>query len=160
MQVKVLVPLDGSPGSQRAVDYCARVFAPHPGAEIRMLHILAGLPPAMWDDGHILNERERENRQRLIENWKGEQEQKWTEIFAAARQKLSDAGMVAEQVSTLFVTKYFDVADDILKEAAKGAYDTIVLGRRGLTGAKKVLLGSISRKVLENASNAAIIIVD
>ncbi len=35
--------------------------------------------------------------------------------------------MVAEQVSTLFVTKYFDVADDILKEAAKGAYDTIVL---------------------------------
>jgi nucleotide-binding universal stress UspA family protein len=160
MKVKVLLPLDNSSGSQRAVDYCARAFAPHPRAEIRLLHILAGLPPAMWDDGHILTERERENRQRLIENWRGEQEQKWTGIFAGARQQLIDAGMAEGLVSTTFITKYFDVADDILKEAARGAYDTIVLGRRGLTGAKKVLLGSVSRKVLENAKNCTVVIVD
>jgi nucleotide-binding universal stress UspA family protein len=58
-----------------------------------------------------------------------------------------------------FKPKYFDVAEDILEEAQTGAYDTVVLGRRGLGLARSLLLGSITRKVVDNANGCAVTIV-
>ncbi|MEJ2069678.1 MAG: universal stress protein [Syntrophobacterales bacterium] len=67
MAVKLLIGLDKSAGAWRAVEYVAKSYAQTPGVEVTLLHILGGLPPAFWDDGHILSEKERENRQRLID---------------------------------------------------------------------------------------------
>lgn len=160
MPVKLLIPMDGSEGSRRAVEYVANTFGHLSGVEVRLLHILAGTPPSFWDDGHILKKEERQARQRLIANWQNEQEIKWKGIFAEAREMLIQAGIEPEAISSKFKPKYFEVAEDILKEAAAGGYSTIVIGRRGLTGAKKVLLGSVSSKVAHRAKGIAVTIVD
>ena len=47
-----------------------------------------------------------------------------------------------------------------MKEAQRGKYDTIVIGRRGLTGIKKFMFGSVSNKVVKYADLAAVIVVD
>lgn len=160
MPVKLLLPMDGSEGSARAVEYVADTFGRTPEVEVKLLHILPGLPPAFWDDGHVLDPKERQARERRINDWQREQEKKWVGIFAEARDKLVQAGIAAEKISSEFKPKYFDVAEDILKEAAAGRYSTIVIGRRGLTGAKKILLGSVSSKVVHDAKGIAVLVVD
>lgn len=57
-----------------------------------------------------------------------------------------------------FKPKYFDVADDIIKEAQAGGYDTVVIGRWGLGKGKVLLLGSVTRKVVDGAKGCAVTI--
>ena len=52
-----------------AVVYVARTFDHAPDVLIALLHILPRLPGAFWDDGHLLEEEEHENRRRLTNNW-------------------------------------------------------------------------------------------
>lgn len=49
-------------------------------------------------------------------------------------------------------------SDEIIKEAEEGNYDLIILGSRGLTGVKKMLLGTVSGKVANNSKQSVLII--
>lgn len=159
MAHKVLVALDSSEGAWRAVEYVARTFGHTPDMEVTLLNILAGLPPAFWDDGHVLQEKERESRQRLVASWQKEQEKQWEELVRKAMRVLVEAGIPEGAVAHKFKPKYFDVADDLLDEATNGRFQTIVMGRRGLGKAKALLLGSVTMKVVQNAKGCAVTIV-
>ncbi len=159
MAHKVLIALDSSEGAWRAVEYVAQAWAQAPGVYVTLLHILSGLPPAFWDDGHVLNDRERESRQRLVANWQQEQEKQWQDLVKKAYDRLTQAGIAKDAVVNKFKPKYYDVAEDILKEAADGKFDAIVMGRRGLGMAKSVLLGSVTQKVVQTARDCAVTIV-
>lgn len=160
MAHKVLIALDSSAGAWRAVEYVAEAFGHAPGVQVMLLHVLSGLPPAFWDDGHILEEKEKESRQRLVAGWQNEQEKKWQGLVKKAHDRLTKAGVSQDAVVNKFKPKYFDVAEDILSEAEAANFDTIVMGRRGLGTAKTLLLGSITNKVVQNAKGLAVIIVE
>lgn len=157
---KILIALDSSSGAWRAVEYVAKTFGKTPGVQVTLLHVLSALPPAFWDDGHILQEKEREARQRLVAGWEKEQEKIWQGLVSKAHQHLTAAGMAQEAVADKFKPKDFDVAEDIIDEARTAGYDTVVMGRRGLGTAKSLLLGSVSRKVVDGAKGFAVIIVE
>ncbi len=159
MAHKVLIALDSSAGAWRAVEYVAEAFGHAPGVQVMLLHVLSGLPPAFWDDGHILEAKEKESRQRLVAGWQKDQEKQWQGLVEKARDLLTKAGMSQDAVVNKFKPKYFDVAEDILGEAAEGKFNTIVMGRRGLGAAKALLLGSVTNKVVQNAKGRAVAIV-
>jgi len=156
---KLLIALDSSEGAWRAVEYVAKTFSRTPGVKVTLLHILSGLPPAFWDDGHVLKDKEREARQRLVASWQQDQEKKWQDLVQQAHQHLTAAGLPQEAVANKFKPKYYDVAEDIINEAQTAGYDTIVMGRRGLGMAKALLLGSVTRKVVDGAKGCAVTIV-
>jgi nucleotide-binding universal stress UspA family protein len=156
---KLLIALDSSEGAWRAVEYVAKTFGKTTGVQVTLLHILAGLPPAFWDDGHVLQDHEREARKSLVASWQQEQEKNWQDLVGKAHQHLAKAGMAKGAVANKFKPKYFDVADDIIDEAQAGGYDTVVMGRRGLGMAKSLLLGSVTRKVVDSVKNSAVTIV-
>ncbi len=156
---KLLIALDSSKGAWRAVEYVAETFGKTPGVQVTLLHILSGLPPAYWDDGHVLQEKEREARKRLVASWQQEQEKLWQDLVGKAHQRLTAAGLAKGALTNKFKPKYYDVSDDILDEVKTGAFDTIVMGRRGLGKAKALLLGSVTRKVVDNAKGCAVVIV-
>jgi len=156
---KLLIALDSSKGAWGAVEYVAKTFGNTPGVQVTLFHVLSGLPPAFWDDGHILEEKERDSRKRLVAAWQQDQEKQWRNLVRKANQHLGAAGLAPKAVHHKFKPKYFDVAEDILEEAQAGAYDTVVMGRRGLGLAKSLLLGSITRKVVDNANGCAVVIV-
>ena len=156
---KLLIALDSSEGAWRAVEYVAETFGKTPGVQVTLLHILSGLPPAYWDDGHVLQEKEREARNRLVARWQQEQEKLWQDLVNKALQRLTAAGLAKGALTNKFKPKYYDVSDDILDEAKTGGFDTIVMGRRGLGKAKALLLGSVTRKVVDNAKGCAVAIV-
>jgi len=158
MAHKVIIALDSSEGAWRAVEYVAEAFGQTPGVQVTLLHVLSGLPPAFWDDGHILKEKEKESRQRLVAGWQKEQEKKWQDLVKKAHGRLTTAGVPKDAVVNKFKPKYYDVAEDILGEAEAGSFDTIVMGRRGLGMAKALLLGSVTQKVVQNAKGRAVTI--
>ena len=160
MAHKVLIALDSSEGAWSAVEYVAEAFGQTPGVQVTLLHVLSGLPPAFWDDGHILEEKEKESRQRLVAGWQKEQEKKWQGLVKKAHDRLTKAGVSKDAVLNRFKPKDYDVAEDILSEAKAGSFDTLVMGRRGLSMAKTLLLGSVTHKVVQNAKGCAVIIVE
>ena len=160
MAHKVVIALDSSEGAWSAVEYVAEAFGQTPGVQVTLLHVLSGLPPAFWDDGHILEEKEKESRQRLVAGWQKEQEKKWQGLVKKAHDRLTKAGVPKDAVVNKFKPKDYDVAEDILNEAKAGNFDTIVMGRRGLSMAKTLLLGSVTHKVVQNAKGCAVIIVE
>ncbi|KPK23909.1 MAG: hypothetical protein AMK69_17090 [Nitrospira bacterium SG8_3] len=76
-----------------------------------------------------------------------------------AREMLFEAGLTEEQVTTRVVDGSRSPADDILKEARSKGYGTIVLGRRGLSGVKAFVFGSVTRKILHHSAGLSIWIV-
>jgi len=52
------------------------------------------------------------------------------------------------------------IARDVLKEAQAGKYDTLVIGRRGLSAVREFLFGSVSSKVIQLAKKVSVIVVD
>jgi nucleotide-binding universal stress UspA family protein len=160
MAHKLLIALDSSEGAWRAVEYVAEAFGKAPETQVTLLHILSGLPPAYWDDGHILGEKERESRQRLVAAWQAEQEKQWQGLVKKAEDHLIKAGLPKNGVSSLFKPKHYDVAEDIINVAENEGYGTIVMGRRGLGMAKALLLGSITNKVVQTTKKCAVTIVE
>jgi 2,4-dienoyl-CoA reductase (NADPH2) len=53
-----------------------------------------------------------------------------------------------------------NVAAALLDEAAAGGCGSIIMGQRGLSGIKRLLLGSTSRAVLKNLDNRTLLLVD
>jgi nucleotide-binding universal stress UspA family protein len=160
MPSKLLIPVDGSAGSVRAVEYVAETFGQMPEVQFVLLHILPKLPPSMWDDGHILTEEEHLEREVVIEDWKEQEGKPWESMINEAREKLIQGGVTAEAVNIKYQPTYSDIAADILDEAELEGCSTIVIGRHGTTGARKLFMGSISQKVVDHAKGIAVTIVD
>ena len=160
MTHKILIALDHSEGAWRAVEYVARTFGQTPGVKVMLLHVLPGIPPALWDTGHLLTEEEKKGRARLVAIWEETKEQKWKDLLQKAQQRLVEAGISAEAITRDFEPDYSGVAEEILEEARSGGYATIVMGRRGLGKLKSILLGSVSNKVVQHAHGFAVTIVE
>jgi len=157
---RILIALDSSEGAWGAVEYVAHTFGKTPGVQITLLHILPGLPPGFWDHGHVVeSEKERQSLERLVAEWEEEQEEQWHSLMAKARDRLKQAGIRQDAVTSKFKPKYYDVAEDILDEAETGGFDNIVMGRRGLGRARALLLGSVTNKVAQKAKGCAVTIV-
>lgn len=81
------------------------------------------------------------------------------EAMQRAKELLLKAGFEEKNIALKIQTKKKGVVRDILDEAHSG-YDTIVLGRRGLSGVKDFIFGSVSQKLLHLAKDVSIIVVD
>ncbi len=75
-------------------------------------------------------------------------------MLAEARQEAVGAGV--EQVETF--ARQGDAADAILDVAEEQRSDLIVVGNRGMTGAKRFLLGSVPNKVSHHAPCSVLIV--
>ncbi len=81
------------------------------------------------------------------------------EAHEKAKKVLIDAGFNPRNLISKIAGKKKGVARDIIEEAASG-YDMVVLGRRGLSGIKEFLFGSISQKVLQMAKDVSVLIIN
>ena len=157
---KMLIALDGSKGSMKAVQYAAQHFAGIPDLKITLFHVLPALPAGLWEKGHILTEKENIDRQNSVTKWTNEQKEKIQPVFEEAINTLVKEGTNHEHIVTKSATDVIDVADSILTEAQNGGYDTILLGRRGLSGISRFLVGSVALKVIGHATGRAVCVVE
>ena len=76
-----------------------------------------------------------------------------------AKAMLMEAGIRNEQISKRVIRGSRSPGDDIIKEAKSKGYGTIVLGRRGISGFKEFVFGSVTKKILNQAAGFVVWIV-
>jgi nucleotide-binding universal stress UspA family protein len=131
---KMLLAVDSSKNSRKAVDYVGR-FAADAKGELTLFHVVRGVSFGFVDD-LILRDEDTERQLLLVKS-----------------------GVVAERISSNSVLHSASRAGDILQEARKGGYGTIVMGRRGLSKVREFLMGRVTSKVLSRAEGFALWIV-
>ena len=76
-----------------------------------------------------------------------------------AKALLVKVGFDTAQISLKLETKKNGVARDIVSESKNG-YTLVVLGRRGFSGIRELILGSVSQKVLHLAKDLSVLMVN
>ena len=101
------------------------------------------------------NQRLREERQQVPDDaqWMVNQREDVEATLRTAAERIEEAGVQAETYA-----RQGDPADAILDVAEEQNADLIVVGNKGMTGAKRFLLGSVPNKVSHHAPCSVLII--
>ena len=128
----ILVPVDGSPSSLRALKHAAERFRDSPHTHLLLLNVQAALPASR----HVPRSMIKEHQQRMSE-----------EALAPAR-------ACAERFGVTFdcYMRVGDPAEVIADFARRSHSREIVMGTRGLGRVRGLLLGSVTTKVIHLAA--------
>jgi len=144
---KILVAVDGSESSYRAVDHIGFMLSENPEIKYRLFHVSQDAKDldaiSFRVDDHSINKFVNKGSKRHIESF-----------FTNAEAKLKEAGIAADRVEMITTKRNGRVGKMICKEARKGNYGTVVVGRRGANHAH--YFGSVSRYVTERITDRAL----
>lgn len=149
-QVRILAPLDGSDGSEKALDALASYFNLE-SAEITLLHVLETL----W-----LPTRDGDEPGLGVTPESDENDQVTLELRREAEQLLTRAQVqiLPQHPGVTTSIREGIPANEILAEADQGEYDLVVVGATGATDMKHSVLGSVSSKVAWNAPCSVLVV--
>jgi nucleotide-binding universal stress UspA family protein len=156
----ILVAVDGSECSFRAVEYCGRQFSGLADLSIVLFHVMPNLPPWFWDQGHIPDEGESEGRREIVERWIGDQKRVIEPMFQSAIDMLVERGIEADRISTKTIYDSTDAAGSIVEEASVGWYLTLVIGRCGSSRVGGFFTGSTTARIINRGAGLAICVVE
>ncbi len=148
---KALIAVDSSENALRAVD--------HAGFMLSETDCKATIFYTMRHLRRFVPLEALEEAPDLEEFWRNKAGQQIAPSMKKAKQMLLDAGLSEDQIATKVIDGSRSAADDILKEARKNGFGTIVLGRRGLSKIKEIFMGSVTRKILNSFSGLTVWIV-
>ena len=129
---RVLIPVDGSETSDKAVEIARKMMEEGSAKEITILHVLQPSEVMLYNglnmpiDYPLFYEELNKAAGKILEKAK--------EILGA-------------QVAVTALLEYGPPAEIICKMAEQDHYDLIIIGNRGLNRFQQVLLGSVSSKV-------------
>jgi nucleotide-binding universal stress UspA family protein len=146
---KILIAVDDSDNSRRAVSYVGQMLGGIAGFQVTVLHVI----PQVEED-YFSAESERDE---WVDNYKA----KIARVLADYREQLIRSGFDLAKVSVRSPLRFCpSVAECILSERDDLAYDTIVVGRQGLSRKEEFLFGSISSKIVTHARNCTVWVVE
>ncbi len=161
--IRILVAVDGSKDSTWAVKYVGRLLRTTSDVSVTLFHVLNPLPPVLREHGGsedpVREEQLGKQLRRDRETWYRKERKLESNILSKARQTLEKTGFPASRIRLKFGYEE-NVAGAILEEAQKGRYQTIVVGRHGVSGLKKLFFGGITRKLLQQATGRAVWVVE
>ena len=132
----VLVPVDGSEASNRAVEHVLkRIGLCKDAVEIHLLNVQRGVPGGSAVSSHVGHDALRQHHQAEAMN-----------ALTPAMRKLDASGV--RYVHHIAVG---EPAEVIVQFAKENHCDEILMGTRGLGGAASLLLGSVATKVIHLA---------
>jgi len=137
---KILVPVDGSDNSYRALD-AALILSEKLGSNITVLHVMEQVPITHIESQKLLSE--------LLENYKKENQDILSKCTEIARKK----GIT---INTILLQG--NPASIILDFSKKEKYDIVIMGSRGVGKFKELILGSVSSKIVHHSSCAVLLI--
>ena len=140
--MKILIAVDGSAHTQKALDYLAKhrtMFVD--GHELVVVHVCVGLP------GHVTRHLSKE----VLEEYYTEESAKVLDPVVARLAK--------EGVSSYTIDKrHGHAAEEILKAAAASKAQLIVLGTHGHGILGRALMGSVATKVISETDTSVLLV--
>ena len=132
---KILVAVDGSNPSLNASTYAIEL-AKRNDAQLIVLNIVCPAPYSQF---------EYDNIRRMEEIERIDKEDAQRQIVDRVKQKATEKNV---NVKTDVLFKFTSVVKEIVEYAEEMKVDMIVIGSRGMTGFKKLLLGSVASGVV------------
>ena len=151
---KILVPIDGSDRALNTVRYVARV-EPFRKMDIVLFHVFSSVPEGYWD---LEKDPRSSSTVRQVRAWEIEQRKRINQYMEQARQFLLKAGVTPESITIKIQNRKKGIARDIIREARNG-YEAVVTRRRGMTGLRRIVLGSVVTKLLTQITFLPLILV-
>ena len=133
---RILVPVDFSADSERALDYAVQFAVPF-DASLTLMHVTYIPDPPGFNLDAVIRRAETDRRQDLL----------------AYQKRTSDAGLLSDTHMDRGLP-----ALKIVEAAQHGEVDLIVMGTHGRTGLKHLLLGSVAERVVQLASCPVIVV--
>ena len=140
MFTNILVPVDGSDNSYRALD-AALLLSEKLGSNITVIHVMEQVPITHIGSEKQLNE--------FLQAYKKENQ----EILSKCSEIATQKGLT---INTFLVEG--NPASEILNFSKKEKFDLLIMGRRGLGKFKELILGSISSKIVHHSPSAVLLI--
>lgn len=137
---KILVPVDGSDNSYRALD-AALVLSEKLPSKVTAVHVMEDAPVLHIQSEKLLRE--------LLEAFRKEQEL----ILAKCSEIASKKGLT---IDTILLRG--NPGSIILNFSETENYDTIIMGSRGMGKFKELILGSVSSKVMHHSRCSVMLI--
>lgn len=138
---KILVPVDGSKHSKLALEKAGEL-ALLSGGEIMVLTVIKDLVTHLY----TLENEDRKEIERVYKIQGEEIIKDALEVFKECKGKVG---------STMIKG---DPAQEIIKMAEEGEYDLVVMGSRGLNAFSRVMIGSVSNRVLNHVRTSVLIV--
>ena len=151
---KILVPVDGSDRALNTVRYVARVDAFH-NMDIVLFHVFNSVPEGYWD---LEKDPRSTSTVRQVKSWEVQQRKNMEKFMEKASQFLLKAGFSSESITIKIQNRKKGIARDIISEARNG-YVAVVTRRRGMTGLRRIVLGSVATKLVEKLAFIPLILV-
>ncbi len=146
---KILVPVDGSSESKKAVEQ-AVLLAKKFGAEVTLISIVEVESEVAYTElGIVVSGEYAGVRDTLVK------------IKTQSSGKLLDAIISSMDCTGVTMNKVIKVGSahpEIVDEALAGKYDLIVMGHRGLNPVKRFFMGSVAKRVLNDAPCSVLIV--
>jgi nucleotide-binding universal stress UspA family protein len=130
MDERILVPFDGSPLSERALD---RAVTLHPDADIVVLHVI--------DPIQVVYEAEAKGLQ-AAETWHERMAERAGELCAHAEERATE-----HDRSITTATETGSPARAILEYVENSGVDQVIMGCHGRSGLDRAILGSVAETV-------------
>lgn len=140
--MKLLVAIDGSEESDRALAYATKI-ANATGGSITLIH---AIEPDIYDTGGGEPVSESDRRDRLIVDSFDAAEMDGQEILDEAIEFAAERGQTVSGE-----LRYGQPAKVITDYAEEGAFETLYVGHRGRSERTIEFLGSVARDVVEHA---------
>ena len=153
-QQRILLPVDGSQRSLETVRHVAR-YQPLRGMGVVLFNVFSDVPDCYWD---LEREPKSVKIVRHVRAWVVQKKKEMEEYLESARQILLRGGFDGKAISVTLHSRKKGVARDIIAEARKG-YTAVVIRRRGSSGLRNMVLGSVAVKLMERLSFVPLIIV-
>jgi len=157
MAKNILIALDESPGSMKAVEFVSKIADKN--CRITLLSVMQTADLVCELDGSALRGYLSSRYPDYCRMADDHKRKALADALEKAGQLLVNAGFDTAHIARKIQSAKNDVALEIIQEARTG-YDLVVLGRRGLSSVKGFLMGSVSQKVLSALKDISVLIVN
>lgn len=152
--LKVLIAFDGSDLAVEAVKYAANMM-PSKNTEVVLFYVQTKLSESFWKFEHDMDFRYKSTN---LQGCIAEQHKQINTAMDRAHNILLEAGFHDTAIRKKIQAKNLGVVNDIVREAQKG-YHALVMGRRGESKFKEMLLGNVPTRLLKRIQGIPMIIV-
>lgn len=142
---KILLAVDASPASMKAVEFVAALLGGH-GYEICIFHAIPGLGAIHFDLSDVCRPElaEVDMSDTCLEAFKI----KVARLFQDVKDRLMASGFESEKISEKVISGVRSRSHAIVREAEAGGFGTIVVGRRGLSKIDAFFMGRVGHEVV------------
>ena len=155
MQKKILLAIDSTRPSQRALDYAIHLSYMIDELHYVLFHIQPMISLFLQDEA-----RKSALARKQLDKIVNTNRQAAEDLLDDYRHQMEQHGIAPERIECITSIRTLGYAKDIIEKAQAEQYDAIVVGRRGISGLQKMYSGSVTTDILEQSQVIPVWLVD